>query len=375
MNKLVLVSVAALAASLPALASAQPQTVSPPVPWEEVPNTRMNMPGSPLAPSAAPGVTWQQRAPRAAMMAPRAPAPPAAPRAMGMAPPAAMAQVRGHHGGGGSKAMMRPHRPVGGVGGMHHVRPGMPSMGKPHVRMGGGAHHMRGGGGHHVQRRFHHIPRIGRGGSVHRSWWGPQFHVRNWGLYGFPAPLHNDWRWVRHYDDAYLIDRDGRVQDERYGLDWDGYGERWDYDERGAPAYGGGYEDDDSEDYGFEDEGDDRYAEGWDEEDERGYDDEGAGYGHHQGGYAHGGGGCQVTYSFDSRHPAPPPPPPPCAHGYGYGGGMVVTETTVTTAPTVTEHVVYEDVVTHKVRKHKPKRKYKVRHSAPPPPAYDGERG
>ncbi len=415
MNKLALVSIAAIAASLPALASAQQQTVSPPVPWEEVPAARLNVPA---APPPSPGVTWQQRAPRT-----QAPVqlPDTAARAathQNGGPVALVRQAkRGSHGGG-----MRHMRPGGGMkhmrpggggmkhmrpgGGMHHARPG----GMKHVRPGGGMHHVGPGGknwrpggkhwrpgghgpivkpmrpgGHHAGgghgKRFDHFRRIHRGGRVNQFWWGPQFHIQNWGLYGFPQPLHNDWRWVRYYDDAYLIDRDGRVHDERYGLDWDRYGERWDYDDLGIPTYRDDYDDSYGDDYAEEDYGDEGYAEGWDEEEAPVYEDRreyghGGGYGH--GGYATGGG-CTVTYSFDSRHPVPPPPPPPCAsgHGYGYGGAVVVTETTVTTAPVVTEHVVYEDVVVReKVRKHKPKRKYHKRHAPPPPPPpYDGERG
>src|SRR5690349_19309826 len=64
----------------------------------------------------------------------------------------------------------------------------------------------------------------------------PQFHVQNWQLYGFidPGPSR---RWIRYYDDAFLIDGGGRVYDQRRGVPWDRYGERWGRDDRGMPIY------------------------------------------------------------------------------------------------------------------------------------------
>ncbi len=100
-----------------------------------------------------------------------------------------------------------------------------------------GAHTVvhRGGGQHHGVDVRHH--RLQRGHVVPPFWFGPQFHIANWSLYDFPDPGAQQ-RWVRYYDDAYLIDRGGRVADARYGLDWDQYGERWD-DRDGIPAYHG----------------------------------------------------------------------------------------------------------------------------------------
>lgn len=79
--------------------------------------------------------------------------------------------------------------------------------------------------------------RLRRGHVIHPFWFGPRFHINNWQLYGFADPG-ADGRWIRYYDDAYLIDRGGRVRDAREGLDWDQYGERWD-EEDGIPAYHG----------------------------------------------------------------------------------------------------------------------------------------
>jgi len=76
-----------------------------------------------------------------------------------------------------------------------------------------------------------------RGFIVPQFWWGHQFQINNWQMYGLadPGP---DGRWIRYYDDAYLIDRDGRIRDSREGLDWDRYGEQWEMAD-GIPAYRG----------------------------------------------------------------------------------------------------------------------------------------
>jgi Ni/Co efflux regulator RcnB len=209
--------------------------------------------------------------------------------------------------------------------------------------------------------------RFRRGATIPHFWFGPQFHIQNWGLYGFPQPFAGG-RWIRHYDDAYLIDRDGRVRDGRYGMDWDRYGERWDHDEAGIPIYAGDgdYEPDDH-DY--------EWAERYDRDHRRGGDDDGYddhGYGHHGGDREvgrvnvlvrrdrHDGAGCDGRVRVEHRgyeRCGPPPPPsggcgvPRCGQGYGwYGWGPVlVTETIVTTAPVVEMRTYYE-TVTERVR-------------------------
>ena len=245
-----------------------------------------------------------------------------------------------------------------------------------------------GGRFRHPGRNFPHR-RLRHGVAIHPFWFGPQFHIANWQMYGFahPAPDH---RWIRYYDDAYMIDRSGRVRDARYGMDWDRYGERW-ADDDGIPAYygRGDYRPDD-EDYAWVEEQDRRaYA-------DRGYDD------HHGGGwdYSEYGRGTGHGYPPPGCHPAPqpcggyggggghgyPPPMPSCrparqpcggygyqqsyGYGYGYGWPAMIVETTVTTAGSVTytEEVVEEVVRTR--RAHRPRRA-PVRRPPPPP----GERG
>jgi Ni/Co efflux regulator RcnB len=104
---------------------------------------------------------------------------------------------------------------------------------------GGGAIVAHAGGPNNPgQRRFGNVRRIQRGFVVPQFWWGPQFHVAQWQMYGFPAPAANH-RWIRYYDDALMIDRRGRVRDARYGFEWDRYGDRWGQDERGIPMYVG----------------------------------------------------------------------------------------------------------------------------------------
>jgi hypothetical protein len=194
--------------------------------------------------------------------------------------------------------------------------------------------------------------RIDRGGVVPERWRSPEFEVRNWRMYGFPAPAEGG-RWIRYYDDALMVDGDGRVRDSRPGWDWDRYGD-------------GRAEDGDYQRRNYE----------W--------------------GERYGGGRPHVETRTYVEHgpmgPPMPPPPPPCmracgggyGYGYGYGatmgygGGVVVTETTVTEAPVVEErtYVTYETVrvrVKHHRRHVAPRCTCRV--AAPPPPPGGGERG
>ena len=195
-------------------------------------------------------------------------------------------------------------------------------------------------------------------------WFGPQFHIGNWQMYGFPAPPRRH-RWVRYYDDAYLIDDDRRIRDARRGVDWDRYGERWDM-ENGIPHYHG---------RGDFHPGPEDYA--WVERfrDRPGYDED---YAEHEGpdyGPEHGPG-----YGPPGPPPGCHPGPQPCGGympaGYGYGGILaypIVIETTVVSGGCgccCAEEVVEEVVEVRQPRR--PRYRPRPRRPAPPPP---GERG
>lgn len=202
-------------------------------------------------------------------------------------------------------------------------------------------------------------------------WFGPQFTVGNWQTYGFPAPA-RDQRWVRYYDDAYLVDRDGRIQDARRGLDWDRYGERWDTSGGIPHYYGSGDFHPGAEDYA------------WVERNHGGYQQ------------AQVGPYPVPGYGPPGAQPAGMMPAPGCHSGsqpcgggyyggYGYGYGVVaypiVIETTVVgggcgcSCECGYEEVV-EETVEYSRPVHRPRRVVHRRPApprrAPPPP---GERG
>lgn len=254
-------------------------------------------------------------------------------------------------------------------GGGRTIRHGGPNVVVRHNS--GGNFNVRHGGRFHPGRNFPR--RVHRGFNIHPYWFGQQFHINNWQNYGFyqPGP---DQRWVRYYDDAYLVDRGGRVVDERYGLDWDEYGERWS-EEDGVPSYYG------SRDYRP---GEEDYA--WAEE-HRGRDEEDWDYAEEGPGPDPRGRPMPAPgYGPDPR--GAPMPPPGYGHGpaqgYGYGYGAygygwaypIVIETTVTTGGGYTEEITEEVVEVR--RAHRPRRPAcNCRRAAPvrhaPPPA--GERG
>ncbi|MEA3041747.1 MAG: hypothetical protein QOC65_1236, partial [Sphingomonadales bacterium] len=166
-----------------------------------------------------------------------------------------------------------------------------------------------------MHRDFRHIRRFDRGHIVPSFWWGPQFQVQHWQMYGFPQPMPGH-RWIRYYDDAYMIDGRGRVREGRHGLDWDRYGDRWGRDDRGIPVYvGEGDWRPDRRDYEMAEEmGDERG--GWDYSEYGGGPDEGPACGHPRGPC---GGGARPM-----PHPMPYPAPAyggGYGAGYGYGGG------------------------------------------------------
>ncbi|HEX8481933.1 MAG TPA: RcnB family protein [Allosphingosinicella sp.] len=259
--------------------------------------------------------------------------------------------------------------------------------------MHGGVHRMnppRMHGGGHVNGMKGHMKgwqRFGRGHVVPHHFRGRQFFVHNWQTFGWPTPMPGS-NWIRYYDDALLIDRDGRVIDGRYGWDWDRRdGRHGDYDEDR-------YEDD--YDYAESD---------YDGDHHRGGDHDGGEWAEERREGGHHGGRIVRVHPRDGamsgdcrrsctrvRHMPPPPPPPAYGHGYGYGygygagcacGPVVITETTTTTAPVMETRTYYETVYDHRAA---PRRHYKkpvVRHYSKParrsvkaaPAPRPGERG
>ena len=202
--------------------------------------------------------------------------------------------------------------------------------GPGHSRWGGSVGgHWQGGtsapGGWHAYRR------PSRGWIMPHYWISPSFFISDYGTYGLATPPRG-YSWSRYYDDAVLMDQNGRVYDSVSGIDWDNYDSAEDY------GYGGG-----------------------------GSASAGYGYAEAQG----GGGGYGAPYpqpqpgsggwtGQPAPYPAPPvyapPPPPPMmqggysttysSSGYASSGGYIsggywyppVTTTTVTvqSAPVVT---------------------------------------
>jgi Ni/Co efflux regulator RcnB len=232
------------------------------------------------------------------------------------------------------------------------------------VRQDGRRHH----------RRFGHIPRIQRGFILPHFWWGPQFHVQNWQMYGFPRPTAGH-RWVRYYDDALLVDRRGTVRDGRYGMDWDRYGDRWGEDERGIPVYvGDGDYHPGERDYDWVEANPPRGDGDWDYA-EYGRDS-------YRGGHGPAPQGACGPRQGPCGYVQPAPAYGYGGTGYGYGQGygccgtVTITETTVTTGAVTME--TYEEVIEEEVVQSGRQRRV-VRRAAPPPPPrrrpIRGERG
>lgn len=70
-------------------------------------------------------------------------------------------------------------------------------------------------GGWNAYRRLH------RGGRLPGYWMGADFRVHDYLSFGLAAPPPG-YSWVRYYDDAVLVDRDGSVWDSRDGIPWGG---------------------------------------------------------------------------------------------------------------------------------------------------------
>lgn len=207
--------------------------------------------------------------------------------------------------------------------------------------------------GHHGG--FNKYPRyrtIGRGGMLPQYWSGPRYGISNYGMYGFDRPA-NGSRWVRYYDDALLVDGRGRIQDGRYGMDFDRYGDHWDRDDRGIPVYvGDGDYRPRYRDYAwsdrFERDGNDELAYDRDYPYDHRYGGEGRGgpEGRDEHDYGRGGYGDSSYGRYGQGY-----------SGYGFGG-YTVTETVTTTTGPSTVH--YVDAPAKK-RYAKVKRRYSAR--------------
>ncbi len=108
------------------------------------------------------------------------------------------------------------------------------------IRDGSGFRHRGNFRGHRRfvrgHRGFSRSSRFFVGGFIPSFFLGPQFYIGNYPSYGLSAPRRG-YRWVRHYDDAYLVDGRGYVADTRYGVPYDtGYS--------GGGYYEDGYADD-----------------------------------------------------------------------------------------------------------------------------------
>lgn len=316
MKQLALMMLAASALA-PASAIAQQRTVAPPVKWEDTPKAQMRMPAG-HAPMAHAPTAHRPRGGQSHVVPPH---------------------VRGN-----PPVVVQHHGPV-------HVRNNQ----RMRVHHSGNRMARR---GHHGFKNYSNYRRIDRGFVLPQPWWGQGYHIQNYPMYGLPQPIHGG-RWVRYYDDALMIDHAGRVHDGRYGMAWDEWEDQWAYDDRGVPVYSG-----DGDFYP----GDEDYA--WVEGEGGGYTD---GYEHGYGqdqGYAYGAcpQACayQPAYSYGYGQGY--------GHGSGYGAGMVVTETTVTTAPTVVTETWVEEEVVYEQQARKP-RKYRAKPRYHRPRPQPGERG
>ena len=118
-----------------------------------------------------------------------------------------------------------------------------------------------------------------RGWNLPSYWIAPSFGIADWSSYGLGQPPAG-YGWTRYYDDAVLIDGNGRVYDCVSGVDWE-RGGGYAYDD-GAAGYDGGYP--------------------------------------ATSGYA-GAGYVQPTYGQSTYAPAYPPAPGPYAATAGYAPG------------------------------------------------------
>jgi Ni/Co efflux regulator RcnB len=266
----------AATALLPAAALAQ--TVSPPTPWEDTPQVRLNTPARAAQPVPAPVRKPLVR--------------PSTPQRVAQSPRPIVQQAQP------MQVDTRDYRSAAAAAPAYH--------------------------------------RMERGGRVDGDWNDPRHELREWDRYDLYPPAEGR-HWMRYHDDALLVDRSGRIEDGRYGLDWDEYD-----DDHGphVPVYSGrGDYRPDARDYAWV-EGDDRYA---DYEDEAPYYEEEDGRREER---------IERRYVSRGHH-----------GGYrddDYPPGTIITETTVTIAPTVTTHSYHADEAAPPPRKLKRVYKRKI---------------
>lgn len=100
-----------------------------------------------------------------------------------------------------------------------------PAPGMPNGQQGGGQHWGGSIGGHwaggmQAPGGWRAYRRPSRGFVLPQYWTAPSFFVVDYSGYGLTAPPYG-YRWMRYYDDAVLVDGDGRVWDSVRGIDWD----------------------------------------------------------------------------------------------------------------------------------------------------------
>jgi Ni/Co efflux regulator RcnB len=153
------------------------------------------------------------------------------------ATPADSQQTRGQHWSAGQAAMPQP-RPAPQVQQMQQ-RPQMQHMQmQRHQQHWGGKVGGHWSGGMNAPGGWKAYRHPSRGWRLPRYWIAPSFFINDWADYGLSTPPQG-YRWSRYYDDAVLMDDNGRVWDSVGGVNWDdGYG--YDAGYEGA-GYGAGY--------------------------------------------------------------------------------------------------------------------------------------
>lgn len=99
---------------------------------------------------------------------------------------------------------------------------------------------------------FHRGTRFFVGGFLPTYFLAPRYYITNYPAYGLGRPSYG-YRWVRYYDDAYLVDDRGYIQDYRYDVPYpEGEYAEGSYDHE-EPYYDERYEDDRYDDHYYAD--------------------------------------------------------------------------------------------------------------------------